>query len=76
MEISEELELSPLEEDSRDVDVTDDKVDLWLLLLTLSLSDTADDMEVDEPKLLLNDVFSVDQGRPLVDINSEEDETE
>ena len=76
MEISEELELSPLEEDSRHVDVTDDKVDLWLLLLTLSLSDTADDVEVDEPKLLLNDVFSVDQGRPLVDINSEEDETE
>lgn len=76
MEKSEELELSPLEEDSRHVDVTDDKVDLWLLLLTLSLSDTADDVEVDEPKLLLNDVFSVDQGRPLVDINSEEDETE
>ena len=58
------------------MDVTDDKVDLWLLLTTLSLSDTADDVEVDEPKLLLNDVFSVDQGRPLVDINSEEDETE
>ena len=76
MEISEELELSPLKEDSRDVDVTDDKVDLWLLLTTLSLSDTADDVEVDEPKLLLNDIFSVDNGRPLVDINFEEDEIE
>ena len=75
METSEELELSRLEEETLDVDDTDDNLELWLLLISLPLSDTAE-VEVDEPKLVPNDVVAVEKNRELVDIKSEEDDTE
>ena len=75
METSEELELSPLEEETLDVDDTDDNLELWLLLISLPLSDTAE-VEVDEPKLVPNDVVAVEENRELVEIKSEEDDTE
>ena len=75
METSEELELSRLEEETLDVDDTDDNLELWLLLISLPLSDTAE-VEVDEPKLVPNDVVAVEENRELVEIKSEEDDTE
>ena len=75
METSEELELSRLEEETLDVDDTDDNLELWLLLISLPLSDTAEE-EVDEPKLVPNDVVAVEKNRELVEIKSEEDDTE
>ena len=75
METSEELELSCLEEETLDVDDTDDNLELWLLLISLPLSDTAE-VEVDEPKLVPNDVVAVEGNRELVEIKSEEDDTE
>ena len=75
METSDELELSPLEEETLDVDDTDDNLELWLLLISLPLSDTAE-VEVDEPKLVPNDVVAVEENRELVEIKSEEDDTE
>ena len=75
METSEELELSPLEEETLDVDDTDDNLELWLLLISLPLSDTAE-VEVDEPKLVPNDVVAVEENRELVEIKSKEDDTE
>ena len=75
METSEELELSRLEEETLDVDDTDDNLELWLLLISLSLSDTAE-VEVDEPKLVPNDVVAVEENRGLVEIKSEDDDTE
>ena len=75
METSEELELSRFEEETLDVDDTDDNLELWLLLISLPLSDTAEE-EVDEPKLVPNDVVAVEKNRELVEIKSEEDDTE
>ena len=75
METSDELELSPLEEETLDVDDTDDNLELWLLLISLPLSDTAE-VEVDEPKLVPNDVVAVEENRELVEIKSKEDDTE
>ena len=75
METSEELELSRLEEETLDVDDTDDNLELWLLLISLPLSDKAE-VEVDEPKLVPNDVVAVEENRELVEIKSEEDDTE
>lgn len=75
METSEELELSRLEEETLDVDDTEDDLELWLLLVSLPLSDEAE-VEVDEPKLVPNDVVAVEENRELVEIKSEEDDTE
>ena len=75
METSEELELSRLEEETLDVDDTDDNLELWLVLISLPLSDTAE-VEVDEPKLVPNVVVAVEENRELVEIKSEEDDTE
>ena len=75
METSEELELSRLEEETLDVDDTDDNLELWLLLISLPLSDTAE-VEVGEPKLVPNDVVAVEENRELVEIKSEEDDPE
>jgi len=79
METSEELELSRVDEDTLDLDVTDDILKLLLLLMSLVFFDTVDvDIEVerDDSKLDPNEVVTVDDNRGLVANKSEEDDTE
>ena len=59
METSEELELLRVDEDTLELDVTDDNFKLLLLLMSLVLFDTVD-VEIDEPKLDSDDVVTVD----------------
>jgi hypothetical protein len=75
METSEELELLRVDEDTLELDVTDDSLKLLLLLMSLVLFDTVD-VEIDEPKLDPNEVVTVDDNRELVANKSEEDDTE
>ncbi|KAL5250592.1 hypothetical protein ACHWQZ_G016352 [Mnemiopsis leidyi] len=79
METSEELELSRVDEDTLDLDVTDDILKLLLLLMSLVFFDTVDvDIEVerDDSKLDPNEVVTVDDNRGLVANKSEEDDTD
>lgn len=75
METSEELELSRVDEDTLELDVTDDSLKLLLLLMSLVLFDTVD-VDIDEPKLDPNEVVAVNDNRELVANKSEEDDTE
>ncbi|KAL5250589.1 hypothetical protein ACHWQZ_G016349 [Mnemiopsis leidyi] len=75
METSEELEISRVDEDTLDLDVTDDNLKLLLLLMSLVLFDTVE-VERDEPKLDPNEVVTVDNNRGLVANKSEEDDTD
>ncbi|KAL5250591.1 hypothetical protein ACHWQZ_G016351 [Mnemiopsis leidyi] len=75
METSEELELLRVDEDTLELDVTNDNLELLLLLMSLVLFDTVE-VERDEPKLDPNEVVTVDDNRGLVANKSEEDDTD
>ena len=74
IETVEELELSPIEEDSSKED--DAEVPkLWLLEMSLLLEDTVRDFEVTLPELMVDDVLGLEVESGLVEDPSKEDDS-